>query len=108
MKRLFIILLLLVPFAAPCLADAITIDLDAMSIEELDALIEMATARKMEILGIDDFSEAAPYIGNRNTGKFHMADCSSVQDMKEKNKVPLPSREEALMREYIPCKLCNP
>lgn len=108
MKRLFILLLLLVALAAPCLADVMTIDLDTMSIEELDALIEMATFRKMVILGLDGSGEAAPYIGNRNTGKFHMADCSSVHDMKEKNKVLLSSREEALMREYIPCKLCNP
>lgn len=51
---------------------------------------------------------AAPYIGNRNSHKFHYADCSSVDSMKEKNKVELRSREDAVSAGYIPCKRCNP
>lgn len=51
---------------------------------------------------------AAPYIGNRNSHKFHYADCSSVDSMKEKNKVELQSREDAVSAGYIPCKRCNP
>lgn len=52
--------------------------------------------------------EEAPYIGNANSRKFHRADCSSVQDMSEKNKIPLSSREEAIERGFAPCKRCNP
>lgn len=48
------------------------------------------------------------YIGNRNTKKFHETYCSSVDDMKEKNKVTLTSREAAIKKGYVPCKKCNP
>ena len=48
------------------------------------------------------------YIGNKNSKKFHYASCSSVKDMKEKNKVELNTREEAIEKGYVPCKNCNP
>ena len=53
---------------------------------------------------------AAPpaYIGNRNTKKFHRPSCSSVGQMKDKNKTPLATREEAIRQGYVPCKKCNP
>ena len=50
-------------------------------------------------------SSAAVYIGNK---KSHYASCSSVKDMKEKNKVELNTREEAIEKGYVPCKNCNP
>lgn len=50
----------------------------------------------------------ASYIGNRNTGKFHYASCSSVGDMNPANKVPLATREQAVSAGYVPCKRCNP
>ena len=50
----------------------------------------------------------ATYIGNSNSKKLHYADCSSVDDMKEKNKVEFYSREVALAQGYVPCKRCNP
>lgn len=59
-----------------------------------------------------NMSAAAPqtssYIGNRNTGKFHYADCSSVNDMKDSNQVSFDSRESAISQGYVPCKRCNP
>ena len=51
---------------------------------------------------------AAAYIGNQNTKKFHYPDCSSVDSMKESNKVELKSREEAIEKGYVPCKRCDP
>lgn len=54
-----------------------------------------------------DMSEAV-YIGNKNTKKFHYPSCSSVSDMKDKNKVALSSRDEAIAEGYVPCKRCNP
>ena len=48
------------------------------------------------------------YIGNKNTKKFHAPDCASVGDMKDANKVPLFSRDEAIDGGYAPCKRCNP
>ncbi|MBD5560552.1 MAG: DNA-entry nuclease [Clostridia bacterium] len=50
----------------------------------------------------------AAYIGNKNTGKFHVASCASVKKMKESNKVPMSSRDEAIAGGYVPCKNCNP
>lgn len=50
----------------------------------------------------------APYIGNKNSKKFHYAYCPSVEDMKEKNKVEFQSRDEAISQGYVPCKNCNP
>ena len=52
--------------------------------------------------------EEDPYVGNKNSGKFHYSWCSSVSDIKEKNKVTFSSREEAISQKYIPCKKCNP
>ncbi|SKB85639.1 DNA-entry nuclease [Lachnospiraceae bacterium] len=52
--------------------------------------------------------DSANYIANRNTGKFHIAGCSSVNDMKESNKVPYNTRDEAIGAGYVPCKRCNP
>lgn len=48
------------------------------------------------------------YIANSNTGKFHHAACSSVDDMSEHNKVPYSDRDKAVADGYIPCKRCNP
>lgn len=48
------------------------------------------------------------YIGNKNTKKFHRINCSSVSDMKEKNKVEISTREEAVNAGYVPCKKCYP
>ena len=50
----------------------------------------------------------ASYIGNKNTGKFHVSTCSEIKKMKESNKVPLNSREEAVANGYVGCKRCNP
>lgn len=55
--------------------------------------------------------EAAPitYICNTNTKKFHYPGCSSVNQMKEANKLPVAStREELIAQGYTPCKNCNP
>lgn len=49
-----------------------------------------------------------PYIGNKNSKKLHQAWCPSVDDMKEKNKVVFPSKEEALDKGYTPCGQCKP
>lgn len=49
------------------------------------------------------------YVLNTNTMKFHYPTCSSVDDMKEKNKqIYTGSREEVINMGYVPCKRCNP
>ena len=48
------------------------------------------------------------YIGNKNSKKFHELSCSSVDDMKAKNKKELYSRDEAISLGYDPCGRCKP
>ena len=48
------------------------------------------------------------YVGNKNSGKFHYADCTSVSRMREYNKVFLSSREQAISLGYQPCQICHP
>ena len=55
-----------------------------------------------------DATETIEYIGNKNSKIFHLPTCSGVQNMSEKNKVVLPSREYAIEQGYTPCSLCDP
>lgn len=49
------------------------------------------------------------YVLNRNTKKFHRPNCSSVQDIKPKNKQKFSGNTKALIQQgYSPCKNCNP
>ncbi len=53
--------------------------------------------------------EKADYVANTNTGKFHYPSCSSVDDMKEENKMLFNgTRDELVSDGYIPCKRCCP
>lgn len=53
-------------------------------------------------------SSEMPYIGNRNTKKFHRFNCASVNDIKAGNKVSIETREEAIEQGYAPCGRCDP
>lgn len=54
-------------------------------------------------------TETVTYVLNTNTKKFHRADCSSVKDIKEKNRAEFSGdRAELIDRGYQPCKRCNP
>lgn len=53
-------------------------------------------------------SSETPYVGNRNTKKFHRFDCASVNDINAVYKVSIESREDALEKGYVPCKRCDP
>lgn len=51
----------------------------------------------------------ADYILNTNTKKFHYPTCSSVNDMKEKNKQEFfGTRDEIIALGYSPCGRCKP
>ncbi len=54
-------------------------------------------------------SQQHTYIANKNTGKFHEPSCSSVEKMKESNKLTITAtREQMLADGYSPCGNCNP
>ena len=55
-----------------------------------------------------DSSGTGSYVANGNSGKFHVASCSSVSKMSENNKIFFSSRDEAVSQGYEPCKICNP
>ena len=55
-----------------------------------------------------DSSGTGSYVANANSGKFHVAICSSVSKMSENNKIFFSSRDEAVSQGYEPCKICNP
>lgn len=53
--------------------------------------------------------EEITYVMNTNTKKFHKPYCSSVKDIKDKNRRDTTlSREEIISQGYTPCKRCNP
>lgn len=53
--------------------------------------------------------EEPDYILNTNTNKFHYPGCSSVKQMKDKNKWEYNgSRDDVISMGYDPCKKCNP
>lgn len=52
---------------------------------------------------------AAEYILNIKTKRFHMPDCPSVADIKEKNRQAYSGDRETLIEEgYVPCQRCKP
>lgn len=54
-------------------------------------------------------SPAQDYVLNTNTKKFHYPTCSSVDDMKPKNRKDVhESRDQIIAEGYEPCKRCNP
>jgi DNA-entry nuclease len=76
-----------------------------------DGIVDSSTG------GVDDESgnnstgetdnETRDYILNKNTKKIHLPDCSSVDEMAEKNKVPYNGTiEEIEQQGYSPCKRC--
>lgn len=49
------------------------------------------------------------YVLNTNSKKFHLPDCSSVDDMSPKNKKDyMGTREDLINQGYDPCGRCNP
>jgi hypothetical protein len=48
------------------------------------------------------------YVGNKSSKVLHKSTCRLVASMKDSNKVPFATKEEALKVGYKPCKVCNP
>lgn len=74
------------------------------SVEEEDA-----QSQKQETVDASKDQEKQVYIINKNTRKFHKKDCSSVKDMKPKNKKEYKGTKEELIKQgYEPCGSCKP
>lgn len=62
--------------------------------------------------GADDADEGkgvADYVLNTNSKKFHRPDCSSVKQIKDKNRKDVKdTRENLIANGYDPCQRCNP
>lgn len=59
--------------------------------------------------GVVSDSPDTKYILNTNTKKFHYPTCSSVKDMKDKNKKESSeTRDTIISQGYVPCKRCKP
>jgi len=66
------------------------------------------TDAPMEAVQADPEEEIA-YVLNTSSKKFHLPDCASVRDMKEKNRRDVTAgRSEIIDDGYTPCKRCNP
>lgn len=53
-------------------------------------------------------TNAASYVGNKSSYKFHFQGCQWERKMSYQNKVYFNSRSEAINVGYIPCKVCKP
>lgn len=77
--------------------------------EEDPALSRAVVRSYIAGAGMDSQQAETTYIVNKNTKKFHLPDCSSVQRMKEKNRLEVTcTREELLDQGYQPCDNCKP
>lgn len=50
---------------------------------------------------------SAGVIGNKNSKKFHELGCSSIDEMKESNKISIKNYDAAISMGYEPCKRCH-
>ncbi len=53
-------------------------------------------------------NKSTDYCGNKNSKVFHLSSCSSVNKMKDENKVHLKNRQEFINQSYKPCSICTP
>lgn len=107
---LLVLCLLLPAFALAALSQklqAIYDSVDALSVEELVALQDYVNA-KIDA-SVSTQTNETTYVLNKNTKKFHYADCSSAKSIKDKNRATYTgSRDDIIAKGYQPCKKCNP
>ena len=82
---------------------------------EINTLDQAGPGQKNEVVpsagkaAVSDSSAEKTYVLNTNTHKFHDPDCSSVSQMKEKNKrIVTESRDQIITDGYEPCGRCHP
>ena len=88
-----------------------TVTITAKTANGLKATCKITVKAKTATTIINNTSSSGKctYVLNTNTKKFHLPTCSSVDEMKDKNKKEVTcSREEVIADGYQPCKRCNP
>ncbi|MDO5146493.1 MAG: DNA/RNA non-specific endonuclease [Eubacteriales bacterium] len=67
------------------------------------------SARQEDFSPKDDENKKEQYVLNKNTGKFHRTNCSSLSEMSGQNrKYYKGSREDLIAQGYEPCGRCKP
>ena len=104
----FCLLLPALAFAAPSQKlQAIYDSVDTLNVEELVALQDYVNAKIDASSAVN--TDKTTYVLNKNTKKFHYADCASAKSIKDKNRTTYTgSRDEVIANGYQPCKKCNP
>lgn len=86
-----------------------TVTITAKTSNGLKATCKVTVKAKSGSASNGTSSGKTTYILNTNTKKFHCPSCSSVKQMKDKNKKKVTgSRDEIIKMGYDPCKRCNP
>lgn len=87
-----------------------TVTITAKTSNGLKATCKVTVKEKSDTTVINSSANGnINYVLNTNTKKFHLPNCSSVKDMKDKNKQEVTcSRDEVIYMGYVPCKRCNP
>ena len=87
-----------------------TVTITAKTTNGLKAICKVTVKEKSDTTVINGSANGnITYVLNTNTKKFHLPSCSSVKDMKDKNKREVTcSRDEVIDMGYVPCKHCNP
>lgn len=87
-----------------------TVTITAKTSNGLKATCKVTVKEKSDTTVINSSANGnINYVLNTNTKKFHLPSCSSVKDMKDKNKREVScSRDEVIDMGYVPCKRCNP
>ena len=87
-----------------------TVTITAKTTNGLKAICKVTVKEKSGTAVVNSTSSGScTYVLNTNTKKFHLPSCSSVKDMKDKNKQEVTcSRDEVIDMGYVPCKRCEP
>lgn len=87
-----------------------TVTITAKTTNGLKAACKVTVKAKTSSKATNNTSSGkVTYVLNTNTKKFHYPSCSSVDQMKDKNKKEVTcSRDEVIGMGYEPCKRCNP
>lgn len=71
--------------------------------------VEKDTGNNTEEVIHTETDSKQEYVLNTSTKKFHYPECSSVANMKDKNKeVYKGTREDVIEKGYSPCGRCKP